>query len=198
MKDDSQQLGATNAHGFDAFFNEEEEKEYSEQDIDKMIDDMSDDDIMDAYEDHELAVVDDETGEEIEQHEDENNPDLKVKITEVLSRTERIRARVRFAKTKSKRERGVKLALRRTSSSQTINKRARRLAINLFKKRMLRGRPMSSVGVAEKERIEKIIQKRKDVLNRVAMKLTSRVRQIEKARLHHHKFTNGGNGMNQV
>ena len=163
-----------------------------------MIDDMSDDDIMDAYEDHELAVVDDETGEEIEQHEDENNPDLKVKITEVLSRTERIRARVRFAKTKSKRERGVKLALRRTSSSQTINKRARRLAINLFKKRMLRGRPMSSVGVAEKERIEKIIQKRKDVLNRVAMKLTSRVRQIEKARLHHHKFTNGGNGMNQV
>jgi len=198
MKDDSQQLGANNAHGFDAFFNEEEEKEYSEQDLDKMIDDMSDDDIMDAYEDHELAVVDDETGEEIEQHEDENNPDLKVKITEVLSRTERIRARVRFAKTKSKRERGVKLALRRTSSSQTINKRARRLAINLFKKRMLRGRPMSSVGVAEKERIEKIIQKRKDVLNRVAMKLTSRVRQIEKARLHHHKFTNGGNGMNQV
>jgi len=198
MKDDSQQLGATNAHAFDAFFNEEEEKEFSEQDIDKMIDDMSDDDIMDAYEDHELAIVDDETGEEIEQHEDENNPDLKVKITEVLSRTERIRARVRFAKTKSKRERGVKLALRRTSSSQTINKRARRLAINLFKKRMLRGRPMSSVGVAEKERIEKIIQKRKDVLNRVAMKLTSRVRQIEKARLHHHKFTNGGNGMNQV
>ena len=198
MKDDSQQLGANNAHAFDAFFNEEEEKEFSEQDIDKMIDDMSDDDIMDAYEDHELAIVDDETGEEIEHHEDENNPDLKVKITEVLSRTERIRARVRFAKTKSKRERGVKLALRRTSSSQTINKRARRLAINLFKKRMLRGRPMSSVGVAEKERIEKIIQKRKDVLNRVAMKLTSRVRQIEKARLHHHKFTNGGNGMNQV
>jgi hypothetical protein len=198
MKDDSQQLGANNAHGFDAFFNEEEEKEFSEQEIDKMIDDMSDDDIMDAYEDHELAVVDDETGEEIEQEEDENNPDLKVKITEVLSRTERIRARVRFARSKSKRQRGVKLALRRTSSSQTINKRARRLAIKLFKKRMLRGRPMSSVGVAEKERIERTIEKRRDVLNRVAMKLTSRVRQIEKARLHHHKFTNGGNGMNQV
>jgi hypothetical protein len=45
MKDDSQQLGANNAHAFDAFFNEEEEKEFSEQDIDKMIDDMSDDDM---------------------------------------------------------------------------------------------------------------------------------------------------------
>ena len=189
MKDDSQQLGATNAHGFDAFFNEEEDKEPSEEEIDNMIASMSDDDFLEAYDDDELSVVDDETGEEIEQKEDENNPDLKVKITEVLSRVERMRARVRFAKSKSKRERSAKLALKRTSSTGTINKRARRLAVKLMKQRMLRGRSEASLSVSEKERIETMVQKRRPMLNRIAMKLTARVRQVEKARLQHHKFT---------
>ena len=195
IKDDSQQLGANNSHGFDAFFNEEEEKEYSEEEIDKMIGDMSEDDIMDAYDDEELAVVDDETGEEIEEKDEEVNESV---LMEVLSRIERMRARVRFAKTKSKRERQVKLALRRTSSNATINKRARRLAIKLMKQRMLRGRPASALSIGEKERIETMIQKRKSVVNRIAMKLTSRVRQVEKARLNHSKFTQGKPAVGQI
>ena len=195
IKDDSQQLGANNSHGFDALFNEEEEKEYSEEEIDKMIGDMSEDDIMDAYDDEELAVVDDETGEEIEEKDEEVNESV---LMEVLSRIERMRARVRFAKTKSKRERQVKLALRRSSSNATINKRARRLAIKLMKQRMLRGRPASALSIGEKERIEGMIQKRKSVVNRIAMKLTSRVRQVEKARLNHSKFTQGKPAVGQI
>ena len=195
IKDDSQQLGANNSHGFDAFFNEEEEKEYSEEEIDKMIGDMSEDDIMDAYDDEELAVIDDETGEEIEEKDEDVNESV---LMEVLSRIERMRARVRFAKTKSKRERQVKLALRRTSSNATINKRARRLAIKLMKQRMLRGRPASALSIGEKERIETMIQKRKSVVNRIAMKLTSRVRQVEKARLNHSKFTQGKPAVGQI
>jgi len=188
MKDDGQQLGATNAHGFDAFFNEEEEKDFSEEEIDKMIDSLTDDDFLEAYDDDELAVVDDETGEEM----DETPEVTEQAILEVLSRIERMRARVRFAKSKSKRERSAKLALKRTSSTGTINKRARRLAIKLMKQRMMRGRPASSLSVGEKERIEKMIEKRRPILNRIAMKLTSRVRQVEKARLHHTKFTQSG------
>jgi len=195
MKDDGQQLGATNAHGFDAFFNEEEEKDPSEEEIDKMIDAMTDDEIMDAYDDDELAVIDDETGEEME----EEKPEVKEQaILEVLSRMERMRARVRFAKTKSKRERSAKLALKRTSSTGTINKRARRLAVNLMKKRLMRGRPASSLSIGEKERIEKMVEKRRPILNRIAMKLTSRVRQVEKARLHHTKFTQSGSSGTSV
>jgi hypothetical protein len=58
-----------------------------------------------------------------------------------------------------------------------------------MKKRLLRGRNASSLSVGEKERIEATIAKRKPILNRLAMKLSPRVRQIEKARLSHHKFT---------
>jgi hypothetical protein len=195
LSNDSHQLGANNSHGFDAFFNEEEEKDMSDEDIDKLIDSMSEDDVMDAYDDEELAVIDDETGEEIEDKDEKVN---EASLMEVLSRIERMRARVRFAKTKSKRERQVKLALRRTSSNATINKRARRLAIKLMKQRMMRGRPMSAISIGEKERMESMIQKRKAVLNRIAMKLTSRVRQVEKARLNHSKFTQGTPAVSQI
>ena len=159
----------------------------SDEEINRMVDSIKDEnDIMDAYDDAEFAVVDDESGEEIPEQ------DKAVKeetINEVLSRSERMRARVRFAKSKVKRERSVKLALKRSSSSETINKRARRLAIGLMKKKLLRGRSASSLSVGEKERIEKQISKRKSIINRIAMKLVSKVRQIEKTRLSHHKYT---------
>ena len=159
----------------------------SDEEINRMVDSIKDEnDIMDAYDDAEFAVVDDESGEEIPEQ------DKAVKeetINEVLSRSERMRARVRFAKSKVKRERSVKLALKRSSSSETINKRARRLAIGLMKKKLLRGRSASSLSVGEKERIEKQISKRKTIINRIAMKLVSKVRQIEKTRLSHHKYT---------
>ena len=56
-------------------------------------------------------------------------------INEVLSRMERIRAKTRFARTQAKRERRTKIALKSRSDNTTINKRARRLAINLMKQR---------------------------------------------------------------
>lgn len=159
----------------------------SDEEIDRMVDSIKDEnDIMDVYDDAEFGVIDDESGEEIPE---EDKAVKEEAINEVLSRAERMRARVRFAKTKAKRERGVKLALKRSSSSETINKRARRLAIGLMKKRLLRGRSASSLSIGEKERIEAQVAKRKPIINRIAMKLVSRVRQIEKSRLSHHKYT---------
>ena len=106
----------------------------NDEEINSMIDSIKDEnDIMDAYDDAEFAVVDDESGEEIPE---EDKAVKEETINEVLSRSERMRARVRFEKTKSKRERSVKLALKRSSSVETINKRARRLAIVLMKKKI--------------------------------------------------------------
>ena len=188
IKDDSFQLGNTNSKGFDAFFEEDEKEDenLSDDEIEKMADGLSDDDYFDVYDDNELAVVDDDTGEEIEDEDDKVNESA---LMEVLSRAERMKARARFARTKSKRERNTRIALKMYSSSTKINQRARRLAIKLLKKRLLRGRDISKISVGEKERLEKIVQKRKPVIDRIAMKLTTRVRQIEKARMSHNKFT---------
>lgn len=56
---------------------------------------------------------------------------------------------------------------------------------------MLRGRNPAKISVGEKERLEKAIQSRKAVVDRVAQKLVSRVRKVEKARMSHGKATKG-------
>jgi hypothetical protein len=167
----------------DPFFKEE----ITDKEIDEMVNSVTEEDIEDLYEEDELVLVYDDTGEEIPPLQEESKYDLM----EVLSRTERMRGKIRLRKTSAKRGRSTKIALKRFSPPATINKRARRLAIKLMKKRMLRGRDYSKVSVGEKERIEKAMASRKDVISRIAQKLVSRVRKTEKSRMSHGKVTKG-------
>lgn len=212
VKGDSHQLGANNAKGFDAFFEEDEsfgmpnntvdmsnyeddynenldDEEISDEELDAMAAEIEDmEHIMDVYDDDEFAIIDDETGEEIEEDEEEKSVNEQA-IMEVLSRIERMKAKMRIRRTKAKRERATKIALKRYSGTATINKRARRLAVKLMKKRLLRGRDATKISVGEKERVERVIQRRKKIIGRLAMRLAPRVRKIEKARMSHKKFT---------
>jgi hypothetical protein len=180
---------------FDPFFKEDEDEfdfpEPSDDEIDSMADELSDDDYLDTYEEDELGIVDDETGEELEADEEEEKKLEESTLMEVLSRIERMKAKARIRRTKAKRERATKIALKRYSNTATINKRARRLAIKLMKKRLLRGRDPSKVSVGEKERIERTLEKRKAIIGRIATRLAPRVRKVEKARLSHTKYTQG-------
>ena len=188
VKADKMPMGVNK--GFDAFFGEEEKADekllddMDEDELEKMADSVKDiEDVIDAYDDEELSIIDDEDGEELDTLKEESET-----INEVLSRMERIRAKARFAKTSSKRQRATKIALKRHSDTATINKRSRKLAINLIKQRIAK-KPLNKLSTGEKERIEKMLQKRKALINRLAMKLTSRVRKIENARLSHSKYT---------
>ena len=168
-----------------------EGEEISDEELDKMAAEINDiDDVIDMYDEDELAIVDDDTGEEIPDTEEEKQFSEQA-IMEVLSRVERMRAKMRIKRSSAKRERATKIALRTYSGSEKINKRARRLAIKLMKTRLLRGRDPTKVSVGEKERIERTIEKRKAVIGRLAMRLAPRVRKIEKARMTHTKFTQG-------
>ena len=185
VKDDSDSLNSIGNRGFDPFFKEEAEEEIGDDELDKMVDSVTDDDVIEhCYDDDELAVVDDETGEEIKE-------EVEL-VSEVLSRIERMRAKVRFARSASKRERRTALALKRYSPTPVINSRARKLAIQLMKKRLVRGKPLNKLSVGEKERIEKVIEKRKKIIGRLAMRLVPRIKGIEKARLSHSKYTAKG------
>jgi len=170
----------------DPFFDEDADTELSDDDMDDMINNTHDDEFMDAYEDDEFHIIDTETGEPVEDEEEVNEEALM----EVLSRSERLRAKMRFAKTKSKRERRMMIVLKTRSNTETLNKRARRMAIQLMKKRIAK-KPLSQLSIGEKERLERVIQSRKQLIGRMAMKLTPRMRKIEQNRLSH---TKGGTG----
>lgn len=185
--DDSGRLGSTDSGAFDAFFEEIDEME--DDDLEKMADevadDVTDDDVIDhAYDDEDFAEIDPEGEDEPEEFKEENE-----QILEVLSRSERIRARQRVKRTKAKRSRAKKIALKKYSSMQTINNRARRLAVKAIKQRFARGRSLGKLSVGEKERLEKRIQSLKPLINRIAKRMIPKVRKIEKSRLAHKGFT---------
>lgn len=165
----------------------EDEDEMSDKELDNMIDNLSFEDYVNhAYEDDELAVIDQDTGERLDQ---DKNVDEQTTLNEVLSRMERVRARSRMAKTKTKRMAKEKIALKKRSSTEVINRRARRMAVKAMEKRLARNKPLESLSVPEKERIERIIARRKTVISRLAMKIVPHVRAIEKDRLQHAQFT---------
>lgn len=135
-------------------------------------DPLEDDDYLDIYDDDELDVVDDEN----------TTYDIPT-IKEVLSRPERIKSRIRFARTKGRRNAKLRLALKRASPMDVVNKRARRLAINKIKKLLFKKSP-ANMSVAERERAEKrIAALPKSYIDNFAMKLVPVVRKIERTRL---------------
>jgi predicted nucleotidyltransferase len=138
-------------------------------------DPLDDDDYLDIYDDDELDVVDDE---------DINyNANDIPKIKESLTRPERIKSRIRFARTKAKRNAKLRLALKRASTMDVVNKRARRLAINKIKKLLFKKSP-ANMSVAEKERAEKrLAALPKSYIDNFAMKLVPTIRKIERTRL---------------
>lgn len=164
--------------------------DFSEEELDEIVDDISDDEIFDEIlndvDEDDLMVVDDE-GNEIEDAEVELDGELDeetiAKLDEVLTRAGRIKAKINLRKTTAKRKRSMKIALKRRSTTKVANKRARRLAVKALKKRFLQGRNPNKLSVSERERIERIVTKKKAIINRIALKMVPRVRKMEQQRM---------------
>ena len=151
---------------------------------DKEIDDLVKpvdtlEDIIDAYDDDEIHMVD-EKGKHVKPIAE----DVEA-INEVLGRLARIKAGIRFAQTSSKRERRIKIVLHTRSTPSRINHRARVMAIKLFKARVMK-KPLANLSIPEKERLEQILARPAVVrnLSRIALKLAPKIRAIENSRLH--------------
>lgn len=157
-------------------------KDVPEKEVDDIVNSLTDDDMMDAYDDEELEIVDDETGEKVSDVDTDEEGVNEEALNEVLSRAERIKAKIRFARHKAKRARKLKIALKRRSTVGVVNRRARRLAVKLLKKRLAK-KPLNKLSVGEKERIERIIKKRSQLIKRIGMKLVPRIRKVETSRL---------------
>jgi len=163
-------------------------EEINESEFDSMIESLTDEDILEAYEDSELAIVDEETGEELEAVSEEAEYDTPA-LMEVLSRMERVKAKARMRRTKAKRERAEKIALRHFSSTPVANRRARRLSVSLLKKRLMKGVNPAKASVGQKENMERYIAQHRKVVDRLSARMVTKVRQTEKKRLSHRKFT---------
>lgn len=158
---------------------ESESEELSDEDVDKLVDELDDEHFIEhAYDDEEFAVVSDDEDDKEEVKEDFDYTEL----TEVLSRAERMRARVRFAQSKNKRQQRLKIVLRQRSSTEVLARRARKAAVKALELRLAK-KPLNQLSVSEKERVEARVARMKNTVTKLATRLIPKVRQIEKDRL---------------
>lgn len=157
----------------------------TDDDLDDMVKHIKDID-LDSYDDNELHITD-EDGNHVSEISDLKEDTSY--ITEVLSRVERIKLAMRFKQGSSKRHRKLVLALHTKSTPVKMNRRARHSAILLMTLKFA-GKPLDQLSVSDKERIERILAKKKDAINRLAMKLIPHLRQLENKRLHPKKKDN--------
>jgi len=107
-------------------------------------------------------------------------------IDEALSAVQRMKKKFDFIKTKSKREMAASVARKRMSGQGRLKKRAIAAARHLMMQRLLKGRDKSSLGAAEKSRIEGIVHKNKAGIIRISNRLMPKLRAYEIKRLGHH------------
>jgi hypothetical protein len=154
---------------FADFLKEEKEDTISEEDINKMVDSLTWDDIIDFYPDEDLIE------EETEQ------------LDEKLSAQARLKKRQSFARGKGKRTTAKSIKLRRASTPETLQKRAQLAARRAIYQRFLRGRDKSSLSASEKDRIEQQVKGMKNIQSSIATRMVPKMRSIEQKRLAHYR-----------
>lgn len=101
---------------------------------------------------------------------------------EALDMTQRLALKRAFKKNKAKIALGRKRAEKRIANMDTLKKRARKQARNILLKKLTKDVPKSELSLARRQDIEKRLDKKKSVIDKMARKLVPQVRKAELAR----------------
>ena len=154
-----------------ANFIAEKREEFSEDDINEMVDSLTWDDIVDLYPPEDLIE------EETEQ------------LDEKISAQSRLKRRQGFARGKTKRNTSKGIKLRRASTPAILQKRAQLAARRAIYQRLLRGRDKSSLSASEKDRVEQQVKSMKNIQVSIATRMVPKMRSIEQKRLANYRGT---------
>lgn len=152
-----------------ANFIAENKEEFSEDDINEMVDSLTWEDIIDLYPEEDL--IEEET----------------VQLDEKLSAQARLKKRQSFARGKGKRTTAKGIKLRRASTPEVLQKRAQLAARRAIYQRFLRGRDKASLSASEKDRIEQQVKGMKNIQSSIATRMVPKMRSIEQKRLAHYR-----------
>jgi hypothetical protein len=154
-----------------ASFIAEKREEFSEDDINEMVDSLTWEDIVDLYPEEDLIE------EETEQ------------LDEKISAQSRLRRRQSFARGRTKRSTAKGIKLRRASTPDVLNKRAQLAARRAMYQRLLRGRDKASLSASEKDRVEQQVKSMKNIQASIAVRMVPKMRSIEQKRLANYRGT---------
>lgn len=161
------------------------DEELTKEELDKLVDDLTWEDVVDLYTEAELVYNEDED-EEAEEGEGEGDEKEDVKeehLEERLTVQSRLKKRQAFARMRGKRNVARSLKLRRPSNISVLKKRAVLAARRAVYKRLLRGRDKATLSAAEKDRVEQQVSRLKYIQASLATRFVSKMRDIEQKRI---------------
>jgi len=118
-------------------------------------------------------------------------------LTEALSVSQRLRRRAIMRRSRSRIKLGRRRAMMRRATTQRIQKRARRSAISMMKKRFAGGRNPGNLPYSERARVERMVARRKPAVNRLSRRLVRSKREQERKRFQKNSFEMSGNILNE-
>lgn len=160
--------------------------------IDAFMDNLSDADYLEIYGDDDLdfSEFDDvdpseiETSDSAELKECEDiiasSFDAK-ELSEAISRIARHRLELRAKRLAKSNARKREIAMKRHATPAVLKKRARRMA-RLMLKQKYAHKAIADMSIADKERVEKMLQTKQALLNRLTMKMIRKARENEQER----------------
>lgn len=106
-------------------------------------------------------------------------------IDEALNRAQRRKRAITMRRHKRKIAMGRKRAMRKAASGKKLQNRARRAAIKQVRQKVAskKGKNYNSLSSAEKELIDKRVERRKTLVKRLSKRMLPRVRKADRARL---------------
>ena len=104
-------------------------------------------------------------------------------VNEVLTPAQRFKRSQQMRRLKGKIARARKIALKRPSSPEKLQSRAQRHARNLIRKKFIKGKNYNELSFAEKQAVEKRMQGKGALINRIAMRVKPKLKKLEQERL---------------
>lgn len=112
---------------------------------------------------------------------DENN--LEEKLFEALSRAARMKKARTMKRLAGKLAAKRKVAMKKRSTPEKIQQKARKAAIDVLKKKLSKGKNYNELPDNQKQQIDKKIEKKKGAVERIAKKMVKVIRAKEAERL---------------
>ena len=171
----------------------DDQNDITYNDIDNFLADLSVGEYIDLYEpedfdDEEFYDIDDDEDdlEELEREYAELEQKIKAarearQLTEALTQAERIKRSLAMKRHKALIAMKRRIAMKKHATPEQLEKRARKLAIKMLKKRFAK-KDADEMSFSEKSRVEKLIADRKPLVDRLERKMLPVVRQIERER----------------
>ena len=103
-------------------------------------------------------------------------------FTEALNMQQRMKAKATFRKNKAKIAAGRKRAEKKTASPEVLKKRARKTARKEVEKKLLKGKSKDELSLSQRQSLEKKVDAKKGLVNRLSKKLIPVMKKKEKER----------------